>query len=212
MINGDLLRYNLENKKFVVFDFEGDLNLYFSTPFQLGFIVYHGNQIQKEYDFYIKWPNLYISDFVKQYAHYNPHRMEREGKDPKEVFEIFGQFLNNPEYNIVGANILSFDCNLAYNCFKRLGMKHNWDFLARCYDTNPLFKGYKLDVKPDNNNLLAYQYSMNSILRKGLKSNVGHVAKEFGIPFDEARMHDGIYDCDIIGKNFFELIKKIEIK
>lgn len=211
MISGDLLRYNLENKKFIVFDYEGDLNLFHSTPFQLGFIVIEGKKIIKEYDFYIKWPDLFISDFVKKYAHFDERRMEKYGIDPMEVFGLFEKYINNPEYYYIGANILAFDTILTYNCFKRLGLPYNYDFLDRVYDTNALFKLYKLGIKPNNEDLLAQQFSANDLKLKGLKSNVSHVAKEFGIDFDENKMHDGSYDVQIIAQNFFELIKKIDI-
>lgn len=211
MTDSKLLRYNIDEKKFIVFDYEGELNLYYSTPFQLGFLVCDGKKIIETYDFYIKWPNLYVSDEVRKIANYNPKRMEKEGKDPKEVFTIFEQYVNNPEYHIVGANILSFDTILTYNCFKRLNLKHNWDFLKRSYDTNALFKGYKLNKKPDNDNLLSWQYNVNNTIRKNLRSSVSYIAKEFGIPFDESELHDGVNDCILTWKNFLELIKRIEL-
>lgn len=211
MIEDNSLRYNIHNKKFVVFDYEGDLNLFFSTPFQLGMAVYHGTKLVSEHDFYIKWDNLYISDFVKKYAHYSAARMKSDGKNPIEVFTFLNQFLTDPQYLLVGANILSYDCPLTYNCLKRLGLPHSYDFLNKCYDVNALFKGYKLGLKPDNNNLLAYQLSMNSWKQRGLKSNVGYVAKEFKIECDEDKLHDGVYDVKIIAQNFLELIKKINI-
>lgn len=212
MDDQNLLKFNLDKKKFVVFDFEGELNLFYSTPFQLGFIVLEGKKIVEEHDYYIKWPNLRISNFVKQYAGFIPSRMEKEGKDPLEVFTKFEKYVNNPDYILVGANVLGFDTMLTYNCLKRLGLKHSYDFLNRVYDVNALFKCYKLGWKIDNENLLAQQYSANDLKVKGLKSNVSFVAKEFGIPFDEERMHDGLYDTRIISQNFFELIKKIDVK
>lgn len=212
MISGNLLKYNLEDKKFVTFDFEGDLNLFYSTPFQLGFTVSQGKKIIEEYDFYIKWPNLHISNFVKKYAHYNEARMIKDGLPPLEVFNVFEKYMNNPEYHYVGANILAFDTMLMYNCLKRLGLKHSYDFLNRTYDVNALFKLYKLGIKPNNDDLLSQQYSMNDFKLKGLKSNVAYVAKEFGVEFDENKMHDGAYDCRVISSNFFELIKRIDIK
>ena len=212
MISGDLLKYNLENKKFVTFDYEGDLNLFHSTPFQLGFIVWEGKKVIKEYDFYIKWPDLFISNFVKKYAHYNPDRMANEGVSPNQVFSIFSEYINNPEYYFVGANVLGFDTMVTYNCLKKLGLSHSYDFLNRTYDVNALFKLYKLGIKPNNDDLLAQQYAANDLKLKGLKSNVAYVAKEFNIEFDESRMHDALTDVKVIAANFFELIKRIDIK
>ncbi len=212
MIGHNLLRYNLPNRKFYTFDFEGDLNTNFSTPFQLSFIISTGTKIEKQFDFYLKWKDLNISEFVKKYAHYDEYRMDKHGVPPEEAFEVFSKYIYDPEYSGIGANVLGFDCALAYNCLKRLGMKHDYEFLKRIYDTNALFKLYKLGIKPDNNNLLAQQFSLNFFRQKGLKSNVTYVAKEFGLEIDETRTHDGLYDCEVIKNNFFELIKKIDIE
>lgn len=212
MDDQNLLKFNLDKKKFIVWDFEGELSLYYGTPFQLGFLIIEGKNIIEEHDYYIKWKNLRISNFVKQYAHYDPVRMEKEGKDPMEVFSVFGKYLNNKEYYSVFANGFGFDTMLAYNCLKRLGLKHDYEFLNRCYDTNALFKIMKLGWKVDNQNLLAQQYSANDLKIKGLKSNVSFVAKEFGIPFDENNMHSALLDVKIIWRNFCEIIKRVEIK
>lgn len=212
MIGNDLLKYNIDNKKFIVFDFESNLNLFFSTPFQLGFLICEGKNIKEEYDFYIKWPDLWVSDEVKKITHYNKERMEKEGKDPKEIFSIFEKYINNSEYYIVGANILGFDTMLLYNCLKRLGLKYNYEFLNRCYDVNALFKAYKLGLKPNYDHFLAWQYSINDFKRRGLKSSVSYVAKEFKISFDEENLHDGLNDCKLTWQNFLQLIYKIDVK
>lgn len=212
MINEDALKYHVNNKKFICFDFEGNLNLFFGTPFQLGYVIYEGRNIVSEHDYYIKWPDLQISQKVKEITRYSPNRMEKEGRNPKEVFSEFIKYLNNPEYLIVGANILNFDTVLLYNCLKRLDLNPNYNFLKRIYDVNAIFKGYKLELKPDHDNFLAWQYSMNNYRQRGLKSNVKYVAKEFGIDFDETKLHEGLYDCLVTTKNFFELIKRIDVK
>src|SRR5579864_4356863 len=131
MIDSNFLRYNLQNKKFICYDYEGDLNLHFTTPFQLGFAIIENGKIVKEYDFYLKWKDLHISTFVKKYAHFNADRMDKEGVDPIEAFTIFEKYINNPEYYSIGANVLGFDTMVSYRCLQKLGLPHSWDFLNR---------------------------------------------------------------------------------
>ena len=76
---------------------------------------------------------------------------------------------------------------------------------------NP-YQGLKLDKKPDNDNLLAWQLSMNSIIKKGLKSNVGYMCREFKLNLDEKQLHGGLYDCFKTWEIFLEFIKRTEIK
>lgn len=212
MISGDLIKYNLENRKFLCFDFEGNLNLHYSQPFQLAYIIYHGKRIVESNSVYIKWPKFDASRRVIQITKVDPRRVEEEGVAPEIVFEKFGKLMYDEQYSIVGANTLGFDTMVFYNCMKRLGLKHDYSFLTRVYDTMSLFKGMKLNSKPNWNNFLAWQYSMSSFIKKGLKSNVAYCAREFGIEIDENRTHEALYDCEIESKVFFTLVDKMELK
>lgn len=212
MINGDLLRFNIKDKKIIFFDFEGDLNLFYGRPFEIAYSIYRGLEKQSEFCSYLKWDNMNISEDVKRITKFNEATWKEKAVHAKEIFPQFHNFIYDEEYIIAGANILGFDAILLSNLLKELGLRYDYSYLNRCYDANPLFKAYKLGIKPDNENLLAWQFSINSIVRRGLKSNVGLIAKEFGIECNEEMRHNALYDIDIEAKNFFELIKRIEVK
>lgn len=212
MINGDLIKYNLDNRKFLFFDFEGNLNLHFSQPFQLAYSIYHGKQMIESKSFYIKWPKFDASKRVIQITRVDKEKIDAEGVEPKIVFEEFGKLMYDKQYSIVGANTLGFDTMVFYNCMKRLGLEARYDFLYRVYDTMSIFKGYKLNKKPNWDNFLAWQYSLSSYVTKGLKSNVAYCAKEFGIDVDETKTHEALYDVWVESQIFFDLVDKMDLK
>lgn len=215
MIGGDLLKYNLDDKKFIIYDFENveGLNLFYSRPHQLAWRVFQGNKQIEEYSFYLKWETPYkISSDAARVTRFNQEIIDEEGKDPREIFSLFSKFIDNPLYYNIGANTLGYDCMIYYNSLKKLNLPYNYDFLNRCYDVNAIFKSYKLGIKPDYDNFLAWQISMNSIVRKGLRSNVKFVTKEFGFEYDDTKAHEALYDTLLESHCFFEIIKKVDIK
>lgn len=212
MIESDIIKYNFDNRKFLFFDFEGDLNLFYSQPFQVAYSIYHGKKMISHKSVYIKWPKFAASKRVKVITKIDPKIVEEQGVDPFLVFQEFAELMYDKQYSIVGANTLNFDTMVFYNCLKRLGLPHDYSFLRRCYDTNALFKGWKLGKVPDYKNFLAWQYSMNSYVRKGLKSNVAYCAREFQIEVDENKAHEALYDIGIESQIFFNLVDKMNLK
>ncbi len=214
MIGHELLRYNLQGKKFLVFDFENveGLNLFYSRPHELGYLIYDGQNLVSEYFSYIKWPDYRPCKEAIPIVKYKQETIDEQGRDPKEVFESFGKLIYDEQYYIIGSNILNYDVMIFFNSMKRLGLKADYSFLNRCYDVNSLFKGYKLGRKVDNENLLTYQFSCNNWVQKGLKSNLAYMCKDFQIEFDDTKLHGGAYDAQKTFEIFLNLIKKIDVK
>ena len=89
MIDSWMLKYNLRNKKFVSIDLESSgLNYYYTRPFNIGINIYQNHQLIKSHDLYLKYPNYKISKEIAIKTHYNPEKIEKEGIEPKEAFEI----------------------------------------------------------------------------------------------------------------------------
>ncbi len=213
MIDGDLLKYNWRNKKFVVIDSETcGLQLFYTRPFNIGIQVYQNGNLIENHDLFIKWDDYKISPELAFKVHYDKDKIDKEGQKPKEVLDILLSYLTNQQNFFVGNNVIGYDCMIFHNYAKNLGVKLGYKWLNSLYDNNCLFKAYKLNKKPDYDNFLAWQFSLNSWKQKGLKSNVGYVCKEFGIEYDKDSAHSAIYDCDKSYKIFMELIKKIDIK
>ena len=211
----NLLKYNLNNKKFIVFDFEvvEGLNVFYSRPHQLSWSIYNGSVYQETYNFYLKWETPFrTSKKAAEITRFSQEKIDKEGVAPFLAFELFSKFIYNTEYYIVGSNTLNYDVMIFSNSCKKLGLRCDYSFLKRCYDVNALFKAWKLNRKINNENLLSFQFSCNNFVRKGLKSSVGYMSKEFGFELDETRAHEAEYDTQKEIEIFFELIKKIDLE
>lgn len=213
MINDDLLRYSWRDKKFCVLDCETNmLNLFFARPFNIGIQVYQNNNLIENHDLYLKWDNYKISNEVATKTHYNKEKIEKEGIFPKDALNILKSYLDSKDYLFVGNNLLNYDCMVFKNSAAEIGININYKWLNSMYDCNAIFKGFKLGIKPNHENFLAWQFSMNAWKQKGLKSKLGYACKEFKIEYLEEQSHGAIYDCSRSYLLFMELIKKMEIK
>ncbi|MEK6880334.1 MAG: hypothetical protein AABY22_12030 [Nanoarchaeota archaeon] len=205
----------MENKKFVFFDLETNgLNLFYSRPFEIGYLIYHGKNLTKERQIYLNYPNYQIRPEIAKKVLYNKEIVEKQGIEPKLAFQELLEYILNSEYYIIFSNGLNYDCMVLKNSCDELGLNYGYDWLKRCYDINSLFKLYKLGAKIDNDNLLAQMFSANNYVRKGLKSNLQYMAKEFKVGMGEEtdQFHGALFDSRVCSAIFFELIKRIDLK
>ena len=215
MIGNNLLRYNLDETRFLVFDTETEsLSLTNARPWSVGWQIYQGNKLTGTHEYYLKWKDLDVSQEAAKHTHFNPQIIKDKGRDPKEIIDLFDKYLYNPEYKIVGANLLNYDVYIHNVARLELGYKTDYSYIDRIYDTISLARAYKLGIKiPENKeDFLAFQYKMSSIKQKGLKASNSVMAKEFGLIVDDSQLHGAIYDCSLTFGVFMNLIKKIEIK
>lgn len=208
----DLLRFQ-KNLKFVIFDYETcNLNLLQDNhPWQLSFSVNEGQRVVEEYDLFPFWDDLKMGKDAAAITRFNYAEYKRKSSDARECLDLFERFVYDPEYLLVGHNILGFDLYLHQIYRQLLGRPKDYSYLERCIDTNLLAKSYKLGMVPDRSNLIAWQYRMNSIIRKGLKTNLASISKELGIPFDKNTLHDGLSDIRLNKQVFLKLIQVVDI-
>jgi len=215
MIGNNLLRYNLSESKFITIDFETEsLSLSQAKPWSVGWQVYHGDKLAESHEYYLKWKDLEVSPEAAKHTHFNPQIIKDKGRDPKEIIDMFDKYLYNPEYKIVGANLLNYDVYIHNVARLELGYKTNYSYIDRIYDTISLSRAYKLGIKiPENKeDFLTFQYRMSNIKQRGLKASNSVMAKEFGYEIDESKVHGVKYDIELTWFVFMNLIKKIEIK
>ena len=194
----NLLRYN-KNQKYLVFDFETcDLNLVLphNVPWQLGMMVCEGELIKDKRLHWVDWPDLKISAGAIAVTRINWSIYRENCKPALPILEEFESYLYNPEYLIMGHNILGFDIFI-HNIFrKRMNKSHNYSYLPRIIDTNACAKAIKNQIKlRAEDNRLAFQYRAMSIRNKSVKTSLGVLGKENKIQFDENSLHDGLNDC-----------------
>jgi hypothetical protein len=209
-----MLRFN-KDQKYICFDFETcHLNLLNDSnkPWQLSYIIAKGNQIQKEVDNYIFWPDLKLSEGAKLVTHFDERKYHSLAADPEDILSVFESYLYDKDYLIVGQNLLGFDVYI-HNIYRRLlGHKPDFSFTKRILDTNCIAKAIKKNLKPPtDSDLIFWQYKLNDFREKGLKTSIKAQLKEYKIDFDEALLHNSLYDVQMNFRIFQKQIWQIDI-
>lgn len=208
-----LLRFD-KKKSFVFIDCE-TLNLCLSNinnlPWQIAMISVKGDFKQNEKNYYLRWnSDLKISDDAARITRYSQLTVDRLGLPPKDVFPTIKDWLGKCDY-IVGHNILNFDIYLLKDLYELMGEDYT-PIVNKIIDTNALARGikYSIPFKPKMN-LLEYQYKMNHTIRKGVKTNLTALGKEYGIEHDYDNLHDAIVDLELNLKVWNKIKWQVEI-
>lgn len=215
MIGAELLRFD---KKQIYFSYDTEtegLNLLFSRPWQLSWSTYTLDQNIKDNNYFVWWKDLQVSRGAAIITRFNYDNYKAKAKDPAEVLALFEKDYYDPHVNLVGQNLLGYDSMIINVMRRALKMPVRYDdLLGRVYDTIALSKAIKLDLKPDKSSseaFLAWQYRMLTIRRKGLKTSLGTIAKEYKIETSDDQLHDGLYDVRINREIHRQQVWKLEI-
>ena len=207
------LRFD-KDKEYVFIDCE-TLNLCLNSchnlPWQIAMLKVVGDKKIAEKNFYIKWDTkLQISADAARITRFNPKVLEKRGLTPEEVFPTIEDWLDNADY-IVGHNILGFDLYLIKDYYKYMGKEYR-HLVNKIIDTNCIARGIKYDVHYKiGQDLTEYQYRMLHERRKGIKTNLTHMGKEFEINHDYSKLHDAIVDLELNLKVWNKLKWQIEL-
>ena len=204
----DLLRFK-KDQKYVVFDFETcNLNLVseHNKPWQLAFLVYHGDKLVESNDYHIHWDDLRMSDGARKVTGFNDAKYKKLAQPAEKVLDHFEKFLYNEEYINLGHNILGFDIYI-HNIFRKLlGKGTDYSYLNRCIDTLCIAKAIHKNIElNEKEELLSWQFKLNSFRERGMRLNLAACCKNYEVDFDPSKLHDALYD---IQKNY-EVFKKM---
>ena len=210
-MTNSLLRFKTK-QKYIVFDLETEgLNLRYSKPWQLGFLIAEGTKVQKEYDLHIDFPDLNMSEDAKRITRFSQAVHDKKKKDKVKVLDFFDNFLYNPDYLIIGHNVLGYDVYI-HNLWRlACGKSSDYSYMNRILDTNCLAKAYKMGLKKPDENLTFWQCKLNNYIKRGMKTNQQALLKEFDVEFDSDKLHDAIYDVNMTLNIFHKLIWNIEV-
>ena len=200
------------NQKYLVIDTETEgLNLHSSKTWQLSWIVCQGNKILEEHDEFITHKNLNIPEVVKKMTGFNWDKYNEKSKSLSKVWSKFEQYLYDPQYIIVGQNLLGFDVYMLALLQKMLGQQPDYSYLPRIYDTRALAKAYRENLDKPKDNFLSWQYKI--INNRSLKAKVsqGTLLKFFDIDHDESKLHDALYDIKKCFEVFCELKRRMDL-
>ena len=201
------------NQKYVTFDVETTgLNLYSSLPWQVSWQVHHGTKLIQSFDEYVDWPDLKLSDFIIKLTGFSWSKYNSKKRPPLEVLEKLEKFLYDPEYIVIGQNLIGYDIYLISTLQRLCGKTPDYSYLKRIYDTQPLGKAFREGLeKPKNQNFLSWQFKIKNDKSLKAKSSQLVQLKSLGIPFEESRLHDSLYDVEMTFKIFQELKKKMNL-
>ena len=208
-----LLRFR-KDKKLVFIDCETyNLCLSFchNVAWQISMISTDGTYKKDERDFYIKWDTPFkISDDAKRITRYNESFVNKNGKEPKDVFPIIKKWLDGADY-IVGHNIIGFDLYLIKEMYKMFGEDYK-HLVPKLIDTNCIARGVKMEIpyKPEED-FTEYQYRIVNTRRKGVRSSLTALGKEFNIDHDYDKLHNAIVDLELNLKVWNKLKYALEL-
>jgi DNA polymerase III epsilon subunit-like protein len=153
-----------------------------------------GDKIVSTKNYYVKWDtHLKISADAARITRFNPNVLEKRGLSPEEVFPTMEDWLDNADY-IVGHNILGFDLFLIKDFYKYMGKPYK-HLVEKIIDTNCIAKGLKFgSYYKQDENFLEYQYKMYNERRKGIRTNLAALGREYEIEHDDDNLHDAVVD------------------
>lgn len=182
------------------------LNLNTSRPWEFAWVKMENGKIVESESRYLWWDDLNIGEKAAEVTGFDRKKYVKLAKDPAEVYEEVKPWLLNSPYLLGFHNGLNFDVYQIRNWFRAIGAPTHFDWVKRVVDTNALAKAYISGAKPDNKNFDAWQAKWANFIKRGLKSNITYLCKEWDIPIDETRTHQGDYDCYLTAQIYKKLV------
>ena len=208
-----LLRY--DKKKTLVFidceTFNLCLNKCHNLPWQIAMLKVNGNNTAALKDYLIKWDtNLKIGAEAARITRYSQTKMDKEGVSPEEVFPTIKDWLDNADY-IVGHNVLGFDIYLIKALYEYMGEDYR-HLTTKVIDTNCIARGVKYDLPyKTEDDFTCYQYKILNTRRKGVKSSLTALGREFDIDHDYENLHNALVDLELNLKVWNKLKWQIDL-
>ena len=208
-----LLRFR-KDKKIVFIDCETYnlcLNFCHNVAWQVSMIETDGTKKTDERDYYIKWDTDFkISEDAARITKYDDDFVQKNGKTLKQTLPTIQKWLDKADY-IVGHNILGFDIYLIKELYKLHGEDYK-PLVPKIIDTNCIARGIKMEIPyRAGEDFTEYQYRIYNTRRKGIRSNLTALGKEFGIDHDYANLHNALVDLDLNLKVWNKLKYSIEL-
>ena len=201
------------NQKYLVFDTETEgLNLHSSKTWQLSWIVCQGNRVIETHDKFIKHKELNIPEVVKKLTRFDWDSYNAKAESLISVWSKFEKYLFDPQYIVVGQNLLGFDVYMIAHLQRMLGQQPDYSYLPRIYDTRALAKAYREELeKPRGDDLLSWQYKIINDRRLKAKVSQNQLLKFFDIDFEEEKLHDALDDIKMCYQVFLKLKKHMDL-
>jgi DNA polymerase III epsilon subunit-like protein len=194
-----LLRFD-KDKIYTFIDCETEnlcLNDFQNLPWQIGMIQTKGEKRTGERDLWIQWDrDINMSADAARITKFNREKYDSLKRPYDEVFEEMRSWVDNCDY-IVGHNVLGFDVYLINNFYKKMGLSYQ-HIAPKMIDTNCLAKGVKFGLRlAPKESLLSYQYRLLHKRKRGVRTSLIALGKEYEIDFDPTKLHEALYDLEL---------------
>ena len=211
-MDGHLIRFE-ENKTFVFIDCETEnlcLNECNNLPWQIAMIKAEGGKMVDSKDYYVAWNrDINISADAARITRFNPVDYNKKKIKFEEIFPTIKDWLDNADY-IVGHNILGFDIYLIKDFYNYAGEEYQ-HLMDKIIDTNCVAKGIKFELPyKEGEDFLEYQYKLTHERRRGVKTNLAFLGKEYEIKHDPNKLHDALADLELNLKVWNQLKYRLE--
>mgnify|MGYP001552639307 CR=1 FL=1 len=211
MIGNTLKRYQ-PDFRYLCDDAETEgLNLFFSRPWEIAWLIADSKMIYEEEVHYPCFPDLKVSAQAALITGFNFADYKAKSEDPVKVLNRWEERIYDKSLGVLRQN--GFYDGYIHATLRRLCGKDprpDWSWYSRYWDTNCLSKAYRKEIKPDLSNMEIWHWKIQSIHEK-LKTKLGVMCAEFKIPFDERESHKASYDIRKT-RELFEVAKwQIEI-
>lgn len=194
MIGSTLKRYQ-PDRRYAVLDAETEgLSLFYSRPWQWAWIIADAKQVYEREEHYVWWPDLKVSQQAAIITRFNYAVYKERAEDPHKILARLEERLYDTSLDIVGQNFI-YDGYIHKTLRRLCGKEPDYSWMDRMYDTNCLSKAYRKGWQPDVANMRVWNWKMQSVHEK-LKTRLGVMCEEFGIPFDPYRAHEALYDVE----------------
>jgi DNA polymerase III epsilon subunit-like protein len=208
-----LLRFD-KDKTYVLIDCETEnlcLHHCHNLPWQIGMIKTKGDNKIAEKNLLVKWDRpINVSRDAARITKFDLIKYKKESVYIDEIFPTVKSWLDEADY-IIGHNILGFDIYLIKHMYERIG-KSCEHLMPKIIDTMCVAKGVKMGLSFDSQtSFLTYQYKMLNIRKRGLKTNLEGLGKEFKIDHDYANLHDAVNDLELNLEVWKKLKWQVEI-
>lgn len=200
-------------QRFVFLDTETEsLNLVNARPFEVSWIVADRKDTISQNDLYVYFKDLNMSADAAKITKFDSLKYKISSISPEDVYKKLSIDLFDPQNIIVGQNILNFDCYIIKNLQRITGNKVDYSYLKRTIDTKCLFIALQKGIKYNPETpFLDWQYKVGSIAEKGLKSSQQTMLTYFDIPHDKDKLHNALYDIQMLSEIFKNLLQRIEV-
>jgi DNA polymerase III epsilon subunit-like protein len=163
-------------------------------------------------NFIVKYDrDLHVSAMAAKITRFSPVTHAKKAMPFDQIFPTIQDWLDNADY-ILGHNILGFDIYLIKSMYESQGLEYR-HLMDKILDTMCLVRGIKLGVeyKPESESVLEYQYKLLHTRKKGLKTSLIAVSKEYSIEHNYDMLHDAIVDLELNLKLWNKLVYQLNI-